>query len=307
MAIGVGNIRLYGSAAMPNADSSLNGGVVDIANLIEGTLDEVFVDAYTKPASNGSRVVYRKIFLRNNHATDTLYSVKIYISRNDHNYVTIDLENSVGGADISPSRISPPTGYTFALHSSEATAHNLPGDGNLDAGEAIGIWLKLDIPDGENPDRNVILILTINARAVMELDYMEYSSDVLAQAAYPTNGHHTITFVNHAQLDTGAFKWGNASVLFDGADDKLTIPDSADWDIVGNAADDWTIDMWVKHGDHAGQEGYVTQAEAGGVPGANRWYFRHAAGLRFAANGAPGGNFVNTGTAGEISDTNWHH
>ena len=53
----------------------------------------------------------------------------------------------------------------------------------------------------------------------------------------------TVTAVNHAQIDTAQSKFGGASGLFDGTDDYLSIPDSADWAFgTGN----FTIDFWVR-------------------------------------------------------------
>ena len=68
-----------------------------------------------------------------------------------------------------------------------------------------------------------------SADAEEEVDFMEYANDPAAQAAYPSNGHHAITFVADAQLDTGNTKFGPSSLLLDGTGDKLTAPHSADW------------------------------------------------------------------------------
>lgn len=105
-----------------------------------------------------------------------------------------------------------------------------------------------------------------------EVDYMEYASNALAQAAYVSsdpdieggidsytklmlhaNGEdgaqtytaetgQTVTFVGTAQLDTAVKKFGSACLLLDGDSDYLTIPDSSDWDL---GTDDFTIDFWV--------------------------------------------------------------
>ena len=138
----------------------------------------------------------------------------------------------------------------------------------------------------------------------IELDYMEYADDPAAQAAYDTNGHHAVTFNVTAQLDTAQKKFGAASLLLDGDSDYLSIGDSVDWDIIGSATDDWTIDFFVKHTDHAGSEYYTGQNE----DDSNGWWINHlhGSGLRFAAT-TGGSVVINTGYGGEISDTNWHH
>lgn len=53
----------------------------------------------------------------------------------------------------------------------------------------------------------------------------------------------TITAEGNAQIDTAQSKFGGASGLFDGTGDRLTIPDSADWDF---GTGDFTIDFWVR-------------------------------------------------------------
>ena len=93
------------------------------------------------------------------------------------------------------------------------------------------------------------------------------------------------------------------SLAFDGTGDYFSIPDSDDWDAVGSA-NNYTIDLWVKHDDHVGSEDYVSQDE----DGQNFWFFYHShgTGLRFAvySNDA---YIVDTVGGGEITDTNWHH
>jgi hypothetical protein len=63
-------------------------------------------------------------------------------------------------------------------------------------------------------------------------------------------------------------KWGNGSLAFDG-NDKVTFPDSDDWDIHASSSSSWTVDMWVKHSTlgPADQEVYVSQF----VDGDNFW------------------------------------
>ena len=112
-----------------------------------------------------------------------------------------------------------------------------------------------------------------------------------------------VTMVNTAQLDTGNPKW-DATLLLDGNSDYVTLVDSDDWDIVGSATENWTIDLWVKHADHAGTEYYVSQYENAN----NRWelFHVHGTGLRF--NVVSGGSvIVDVPAGGEITDTNWHH
>ncbi len=54
---------------------------------------------------------------------------------------------------------------------------------------------------------------------------------------------HTITAQADAQIDTAQSKFGGASGLFDGITDKLTVPNSTDWDW---GSSDFTIDCWIR-------------------------------------------------------------
>lgn len=95
--------------------------------------------------------------------------------------------------------------------------------------------------------------------------------------------------------------------FLDGDSDWISFPDSADWDIagaVGSAAEDFTVDMWVKHIDHAGTETYLCQFEDTN----NEWYFNHVhgTGLGFHFDGSTGINQIQL-TGGEITDDEWHH
>jgi len=118
------------------------------------------------------------------------------------------------------------------------------------------------------------------------------------------SARHIITFNGTAQLDTAVKKWGTASLLLDGDSDYLTVPDSADWDFFGSSTDNWTIDLWVRHTDHAGTEYYISQYEDVN----NYAHFGHSHGnglfLRCKTNGS---NIINTAWGGEITDTDWHH
>jgi Concanavalin A-like lectin/glucanases superfamily len=57
---------------------------------------------------------------------------------------------------------------------------------------------------------------------------------------------HPIVPVGNAQIDTAQFKFGGSSVLLDGVDDLLQIPDSNDFHF---GIGDWTIDFWIRYND----------------------------------------------------------
>jgi len=120
--------------------------------------------------------------------------------------------------------------------------------------------------------------------------------------------HTPITFVGNAQLDTGVIPAvGTASLLLDGTGDYLTVGGpEADFDICALDTDDWTVDFYVRHDDHAGTEYYVRH----GAIGSLRWMIYHeddggTDGLAFTA-GTIGSPQISLNAAGEIQDTDWH-
>lgn len=61
---------------------------------------------------------------------------------------------------------------------------------------------------------------------------------------------HTVTANGQTNTEIGQSMFGSASGQFDGTDDYLSIPDSADWNF-GNG--DFTIDFWVYSINSSGQ------------------------------------------------------
>ncbi|HED05276.1 MAG TPA: hypothetical protein ENI61_01170, partial [Ignavibacteria bacterium] len=93
-----------------------------------------------------------------------------------------------------------------------------------------------------------------------------------------------------------------SSLLLDGNSDYLTIPDHADWDIVGSLIDDYTIDFWIKF-DSITATYVISQI----VDGNNFWALQYGGGgFKFVA-WSSGVNLSTNPSGGVISDTNWHH
>jgi len=95
------------------------------------------------------------------------------------------------------------------------------------------------------------------------------------------------------------------SYLLDGTLDRLTTPDSSDWDIVASASESWTIHLFIKYsGAPSGTDVLVEQAESD----ADRWTLQHNSSSSIGFNVKTGNTnvlSVSGGTA--ISDQNWHH
>ena len=94
----------------------------------------------------------------------------------------------------------------------------------------------------------------------------------------------------------------NSRMVFDGSDDWLKVPASTDWNIAASNSESFTLECWVKHDAHAGQETYFSQANGGDI-----WRFRnhHGTGLSFQVMESSSTEILVTG--GEIEDTAWHH
>lgn len=144
---------------------------------------------------------------------------------------------------------------------------------------------------GTMPDHNQVVLIGGNAGTTYAFDY--------------TARNPVMTWANGAAISAAAAKFGRASIAFDGTDDYISIADSADWEVISQT--NFTIDLWVKHGDHAGSETYVMHY----TDGSNFWAFLHEDsggndGLRFIIDDG-GGAYELDFYGGEIEDTDWHH
>ena len=146
--------------------------------------------------------------------------------------------------------------------------------------------------------------LNANTKLLLDLD----GADTATSTTDASDSAHVISFAGTAQLDTSIKKFGSAALICDGDSDYISAPDSADWDVVGDASD-WTIDLWAAHAALTGgvnSQYYIMQGEDGN----NFWALRLEAGpedtLDFIAfSTAP---IVNLASAANIiTDTNFHH
>lgn len=109
----------------------------------------------TGEAAGGSDIdFYEKVFIKNNSTGNDLLSMTIGENNDGTEAVSADvtfaLETGLNGTGVSTNRItSPDTGVLLSGVFSDDTK-NLPGD-NLTIGDAIGVWLKLNVPAGTTP------------------------------------------------------------------------------------------------------------------------------------------------------------
>ncbi len=152
---------------------------------------------------------------------------------------------------------------------------------------------NLAIPSGVNQTEN-------NTWLVYDLvkkKWFEKDSGLGFNDSSSTN--HTIQEAGESYVTVKQLKFGAGSSYHDGGDDVVYISDHANWDIAAV----YSVDYWIKHGDHMGTEAHIGQYE----DASNQWYIEniHGTGLRFGMKGAGITDWTMTGT--EISDTDWHH
>ena len=141
-----------------------------------------------------------------------------------------------------------------------------------------------------------------NTKMLLHLDGADTSTTFTDET-----GTHTPSAVADAQLDTAQKKWGTASLLLDGTGDYVTVAAHADFDLVGSATSNWTIDFQFRCNTHTGSDHIISQQE----DAQNFWRLLHddqgggTDGLRFEYT-IGGVNKIDMG-GGEVADSNWHH
>lgn len=143
------NLKFYGSQFMPNNDTDINGGAIDLGKPLTGLIDEVFSGLYSDEPGGSPVVQYRKIFIRNESSSDLL-EAKVWIDYDPLNQLKIALEPVKNGTDTSSDRVTAPAGYEFVDAPNEENALPVP-EGILGAGDCIGVWLKVEIEPGIPP------------------------------------------------------------------------------------------------------------------------------------------------------------
>jgi hypothetical protein len=121
-----------------------------------------------------------------------------------------------------------------------------------------------------------------------------------------SNTGHTVTAVADAQIDTAAYKFGGASGLFDGINDLLDAPASAEFNIgTGN----FTLEGWVKTATAALVGGYSVRLfktdgpTASGTSGTLQVFLNSAGGVLriYDASG------IDSSGSTDLTDDVWHH
>lgn len=120
-------------------------------------------------------------------------------------------------------------------------------------------------------------------------------------------GNHTVTANGNVELDTAQKKWGTASCKFDGISDNFTIPTSSDFEWFASTTESWNIDFQMKFNNISSpattQNIFYSRVDVN-----NFFQLFHDSTNGFRLLCRSGGSYViDSGSAGTLSDTNWHH
>ncbi len=117
---------------------------------------------------------------------------------------------------------------------------------------------------------------------------------------------HIVTQFGNATLSPLHFKFGDGALCFNGIDQYLTVPASADWDIFASNSDNWTVDFWTKFNDL--DDPLVKFVITQGNDANNTWRIDHVFNSGWEWKFRVGGvNQIETTEGGQIDDSEWHH
>lgn len=117
----------------------------------------------------------------------------------------------------------------------------------------------------------------------------------------------TVTANGNAQISTAQYKFGEASGLFDGTDDYLSLADSADWDF---GSGDFTIDFWGYALNKGGASNGIIIGQALGLGGTTASWAINTSGSTIGFNASSGGgswDITNVATTVSTSTNDWKH
>ncbi len=116
--------------------------------------------------------------------------------------------------------------------------------------------VTLDLGDGSDPNYP-------NTRILLKGEGADASTTILDSGP----NSEPVTAVGDAQIDTGQFKFGTSSILFDGSGDHLEITNSEAWNLND---DEWQFDFQVRFNNIASGRSFATKW---GASGSQSWAF----------------------------------
>lgn len=158
--VAIGTITCAQFGALSNVIHTIPAGEKGAARL--------FLGAVANAAGGASKVLYEKVYVGNNHATDAIIAATFAISVDSASELAGALEKAAnaqvtGGTESVAARTTEPTGggsYTWGELTTPAAVGDA-GDGNLTAGEYQGVWLRLTLAAGRAPTQATGYTLTV--------------------------------------------------------------------------------------------------------------------------------------------------
>jgi hypothetical protein len=109
-------------------------------------------DSAANPSGGAAKTYFDKFFVQNNHATlDATAAQLAEATGGLVDKYTFDVESSLNGTDTNGSGNNRQTEGDLSSYTFDSNAKDLgdSGDGNLTAGDAQGVWAKLDLAAGD--------------------------------------------------------------------------------------------------------------------------------------------------------------
>lgn len=152
--------RLSGGASNASGDASLGGAISN--NAVSSSVNALF-DYVSGDESAAGDVEYRCIYVRNSHASLTLYGAKVWIASNTPSTDTeaaIGLGTSAvnGTEQTIANENTAPTGVTLALAANEAASLSI---GDLAPGAHKAVWVRRTVTAGAAAYNNDGMTLTV--------------------------------------------------------------------------------------------------------------------------------------------------
>ncbi len=152
--------RLSGGASNASGDASLGGALS--SNAVSSSVNALF-DYVSGDESAAGDTEYRCIYVRNSHASLTLYGTKVWVASNTPSSDTeaaIGLGTSAvnGTEQTVANENTAPTGVTFGLAANEGAALSI---GDLAPGAHKAIWVRRVVTAGAAAYNNDGMTLTV--------------------------------------------------------------------------------------------------------------------------------------------------
>lgn len=117
MAVSATDVKHYQSASMPTDDTTTAGGAISTTEIVNTSTGLWMPNNKPNASGGATKYQYQKAFVKNNHATDSLYNAKAYLENG-----LIDVAAS-GTAQVRIQNATDATGTTIRLYGFDASGN----------------------------------------------------------------------------------------------------------------------------------------------------------------------------------------